>query len=92
MPHGVDRDEIMKHMAANGVDTRPVFYCAHHMPMYETGQVLPIAEEISRRGISLPSFPALTDDEVRTVAAALREAIRDQSVPGSDGPVGGDLG
>lgn len=92
VPQGVDRDEVMRHMAANEVDTRPVFYCAHHMPMYATGQDLPVAEEISRRGISLPSFPALTDDEVRKVAAALREAIRTQSVPGNDGPVGGDLG
>lgn len=92
VPHGVDRDEVMRHMAANGVDTRPVFYCAHHMPMYATDQVLPVAEEISRRGISLPSFPALSDDEVRQVAAALQDAIRAQSTPGSEGPAGGDLG
>lgn len=76
VPQGVDRDAVMQHMAAAGVDTRPVFYCAHHMPMYATGQSLPMAEDIASRGISLPSYPALTDEEVRTVAEALKTAIR----------------
>jgi perosamine synthetase len=78
VPMGIDRDEVMRHMAGNGVDTRPVFYCAHHMPMYATGQSLPVAEDISRRGISLPSFPALNEEQVRRVADALVAAIRSQ--------------
>lgn len=76
LPEGVDRDAVMQHMAASGVDTRPVFYCAHHMPMYETGQSLPVAEDISRRGVSLPSYPGLTDADVLKVAEALKTAIR----------------
>jgi perosamine synthetase len=92
VPEGVDRDEVMRHMAENGVDTRPVFYCAHHMPMYATQQSLPVAEEISRRGISLPSFPALTDEQVRQVSAALRDAVRTHSASGGADPLGGDLG
>ena len=79
VPEGVDRDEVMQHMAGNGVDTRPVFYCAHHMPMYATGQSLPVAEDISRRGISLPSFPGLTDEQVVRVADSLIAAIRAQA-------------
>ena len=79
VPDGVDRDQVMQHMAANGVDTRPVFYCAHHMPMYATGQSLPVAENISRRGISLPSYPGLTDEQVAEVAAGLVSAIRAQA-------------
>lgn len=76
VPQGVDRDAVMAHMAASGVDTRPVFYCAHHMPMYATEQSLPVAEDISRRGISLPSYPGLTDEDVLKVAEALKTAIR----------------
>jgi perosamine synthetase len=75
VPHGADRDAVMQQMAAKGIDTRPVFYCAHHMPMYATGQSLPVAEDISNRGISLPSYPALTDDQVLRVADALKAAI-----------------
>ena len=69
----------MQHMAAVGVDTRPVFYCAHHMPMYADGRSLPVAEDISRRGISLPSYPGLADDELLRVADALKAAIRVQA-------------
>lgn len=78
VPEGINRDEIMLHMAAAGVDTRPVFYCAHHMPMYASGQSLPVAEDISQRGISLPSYPSLTDDDVVRVAEAVKSAILDQ--------------
>lgn len=76
LPAGVDRDLVMAHLAEEGIDTRPVFYCAHHMPMYATGQSLPIAEGIAARGISLPSYPDLTDDQVLRVASSFKSAIR----------------
>ena len=40
LPRGVDRDRLMDEMLSRGVDTRPVFHCAHQMPMYATGPVL----------------------------------------------------
>lgn len=79
LPSGIDRDAAIAHMANAGVDTRPVFYCAHHMPMYATGQSLPVAEDISRRGISLPSYPDLSDADVLRVVDALLSAIHAQA-------------
>jgi perosamine synthetase len=75
LPSGVDRDATMDGLAAAGIETRPVFECAHEMPMYCQGQRFPIAEEVSRRGISLPSFPALTDDEITYVARTLTRIL-----------------
>lgn len=75
LPPGCDRNGVMAYLAAQGIDSRPVFYCAHHMPMYQRTEHFPIAEDIASRGISLPSYPALTDDQVRKVAATLREAV-----------------
>lgn len=74
LPAGVDRYEVMRLMAEQGVDSRPLFYCAHQMPMYLQEDKFPVAQGIAARGISLPSYPTLTDDEVRRVAATLREA------------------
>jgi len=74
LPFGCDREEVMKIMAAQGVDTRPVFFCAHHMPMYRSDERFPIAEDIAARGLSLPSYPALSDEEVAAIAAALASA------------------
>jgi perosamine synthetase len=78
LPEGADRDRIMTDMQTAGIETRPVFYCAHTMPMYATGDKLPVAEAIAARGISLPSFPSLTDGEVNRVADALGAALATQ--------------
>jgi len=74
LPEGCDRDAVMARMAANGVDSRPVFYCAHHMPMYLRDEHFPRAEAIAARGISLPSYPGLSDDDVAQVCAVLKAA------------------
>jgi perosamine synthetase len=71
----VDRSDVMQRLAEDGVDSRPAFYCAHHMPMYRTGDSHPVAEDIAARGISLPSFPGLSDEQVISVCASLRRAV-----------------
>lgn len=80
LPRGADREKLMAAMAAAQVETRPVFYCAHQMPMYAKGQRLPTSEDISARGISLPSYPSLTDAEQDRVAEALAAALRAQGL------------
>ncbi len=76
LPEGADREGVMAAMAARGVETRPVFHCAHTMPVQFQAVALPVAEEIATRGISLPSFPALTRDEQDRVVEALGLALR----------------
>ncbi len=75
LPANADRDAVMEYMAQRGVETRPLFYCAHQLPMYAEDTHYPASEEISRRGISLPSFPALTDEEIGKVAMTLETAL-----------------
>lgn len=80
LPRGCDRDQLMATMAAARVETRPVFHCAHQMPMYQRGQRLPIAEDIAARGVSLPSYPTLTEGEQDHVVEALCAALRAQGL------------
>jgi Predicted pyridoxal phosphate-dependent enzyme apparently involved in regulation of cell wall biogenesis len=75
LPHGTDRDLLMKRLGEKGIDSRPVFFPAHHMPMYLTGDAHPVAEDIAARGISLPSFPGLRDEQVVAIANALNSLI-----------------
>ncbi len=70
LPPGSDRDCIMELMESRGVETRPVFHCAHQMPMYKNDTPFPVSEGISARGISLPSYPELTADDIDRVADA----------------------
>jgi perosamine synthetase len=70
----------MAQMGSQGVETRPVFHCAHTMPMYATGETLSVAEGIAARGLSLPSFPTLTEDEILRVVDALIAALTNQGL------------
>jgi perosamine synthetase len=80
LPRDSDREWIMDEMRRQGVDSRPVFHCSHHMPMYapqapSNGGDLRIAEDIARRGLSLPSFPSMSNDMVDRVCDALAGAL-----------------
>ena len=44
--------------------------------MYDRGDRYPVAENIAAHGMSLPSFPDLTDDEIAYVVDTLCEALR----------------
>jgi perosamine synthetase len=76
LPKVANRDLIMDRMRQAAIETRPAFYCAHKLPMYARGQTFPIAEDISSRGISLPSYPTLTSTDLDRVALALSAALR----------------
>ncbi|MFH1152921.1 MAG: DegT/DnrJ/EryC1/StrS family aminotransferase, partial [Pseudomonadota bacterium] len=70
------RDAIMLSLKNDGVETRPVFYPIHAMPMYLTpGEHHDNAEELSRRGILLPSWPDLDDSRLTHIAACLAKAL-----------------
>lgn len=80
LPRGVDRDKVMAGLSEAGIDTRPVFYCAHQMPMYLSDKPFPVAEDIASRGISLPSFPGLSDNQVAQVSDALLKVLANSRV------------
>ena len=59
------RDDFRDYLQSKGIETRPIFYPIHTMPMYSLKyESNPVAEDISRRGINLPSYPDLTKNEL----------------------------
>jgi perosamine synthetase len=70
--HARHRDPLRDFLAAKGVETRPLFYPAHTMPMYASAQGHPVAEDLASRGINLPSWPALSDADVRYIAGCMK--------------------
>jgi perosamine synthetase len=85
LPAGLDREVLMETLKSAGVDSRPVFYCSHHLPMYadntDVSSSFPIAEDIAARGISLPSYPSMTNEMVEWVCTALIAAIENLQSP-----------
>lgn len=70
--NSADRDPLRDHLAAHGIETRPLFYPVHTMPMYaKKFQKHPVAENLGWRGINIPSFPDLTEEDVKYISAQI---------------------
>ncbi|MCU1393894.1 MAG: DegT/DnrJ/EryC1/StrS family aminotransferase [Ilumatobacteraceae bacterium] len=66
------RDEIMAELAAEGIETRPVFYPMHHLPPYlDSSTPRPVAERLAAQGLSLPTHGYLTEADTQRVAERL---------------------
>ena len=69
VPKAEVRDPLRQHLSEAGIETRPFFYPAHTMPMYSGNYSShPVAEDLAERGINLPSWPGLSDEQVQKVA------------------------
>jgi perosamine synthetase len=78
LPTGVNSDEVAQEMLEEGVECRRVFYPLHAMPAFSafsSDEDYPVSELISERGLSLPSWPGLTDEDLATVASCLTSSI-----------------
>lgn len=70
---GLSRNELRQALRAAGIDTRPFFYPVHTLPMYNTGQSLPVAEDLGRRGLNLPSGATLTVAQIDYICETIRK-------------------
>lgn len=70
----LDRNEVIDFLAKQGIETRPFFYPVHTMPVYQGLNYydFSISEEISRKGINLPTFYGLKEEEIRLIADFLK--------------------
>ncbi len=71
------RDALRDRLREERIETRPFFPPVHLMPMYrkEPREIHPHAEAVSERGMNLPSFPDLDDDQVDFVSGCVREFL-----------------
>ncbi|OGN90448.1 MAG: hypothetical protein A2Z70_02455 [Chloroflexi bacterium RBG_13_48_17] len=65
-----NRDYVMKKMLEAGIETRPGFYPFSVLPVYDCPP-LPIAEEVGRNVISLPSFTSIKNSEIEYICDKL---------------------
>ena len=75
--YGLNRDELRRVLAENGIETRTFFIPMHCQPVYWQqfkGQRYPVAEALCRDGFYLPSASSLTLDEIEYVTGVIRDA------------------
>ncbi len=70
-----ERDTVIARLYANGIDTRPFFYPLSALPMYER-KSSPVSENLSSRGINLPTYPGLSDSDIERICRALLGLIQ----------------
>jgi perosamine synthetase len=80
LPDGVDRDATMVKLGEMGIESKPYLPAIHLMSFYRErfgwreGQ-FPVCEDVSRRSLALPFFPAITESQVGRVAEALAQLL-----------------
>jgi len=75
------RSKVRKILSDNGIETRPVFFPINTLPMYKDGVVFKNATYLSQRGINLPSYPDLTDDQVKNICNLIRGYFNEANHP-----------
>ncbi len=73
---GISRQELMDRLATKGVESRTFFYPVHVQPIYSAqhaAEEFPVADELSKKGINLPSSNSMTEEEVRYVCKCIVE-------------------
>ena len=78
---GCSRDELMRELAERGVETRTFFIPMHEQPLFHRQGLFrderyPVASNIGRRGLYLPSSTGLSDADIAYVVEAVREVQR----------------
>ena len=88
--NGEKRDRLMQSLASSGIETRPVFYPLHAVPLYEalhketvsannglaSDMHLPFASFIAARGINLPTHATLNEPDIEYIAMRLKEHLK----------------
>ena len=76
LQHRSQRDPVRASLTEAGVETRPIFYPVHTMPMYHSDKTnFPIAESIAARGINLPSWQGLAQADIHEIAAVIKGCL-----------------
>lgn len=71
-----EREALRAHLDENGIETRPLFYPVHTMPMYsDKYQRHPVAENIGWRGVNLPSYPGLKTEDIEFICNKIKEVL-----------------
>jgi len=69
---GMSRDELIKKLKEHNIDSRPFFYPLNELPPYKTDENFPVSEELSKKGINLPSSVKLTKQDIQYIAETIK--------------------
>ncbi|EGO86890.1 perosamine synthetase, partial [Clostridium botulinum C str. Stockholm] len=70
----VTRDELIKILSENGIESRPFFMPVHDMPPYVDclHGSMDVTNEISAKGINIPSSVSLTKENIEFICSVIK--------------------
>lgn len=68
-----DRDGLKQYLHSCGIGSREFYPALHSEPAYGYSGDFPVTDEISRKGLWLPSYVDLSENEVEFVCSKIRE-------------------
>jgi len=77
---GMSRDDLMKELEEKGIETRPFFIPMHEQPAFQKmglfkGESYPVAEELSRKGMHLPSGSGLREEAIQLICNTIKQEL-----------------
>jgi len=77
LPDLATRELVMNALMEQGIETRPFFLPMSSQPPFRKllSRSLPVSDELSRRGLNLPSGPLLTENEVDRICDCIRVTL-----------------
>ncbi|GMT99594.1 DegT/DnrJ/EryC1/StrS aminotransferase family protein [Corallococcus caeni] len=76
LPSGRDRRSVADQLWASGIETRPFFHPLHRQPSVPPVRgAFPRSEQLSNRGLYLPSYVGMAERELNRVVHAIHRAL-----------------
>ena len=69
------KEEVIERLEKEGIETRPFFIPLNQMPPYFTKEHFPVAEELEKRGLNLPSSSKLKKEEIEKICKIIKEVL-----------------
>jgi len=76
---GISRDELIEELEKKGIETRTFFISMNEQPVFQDmglfkfkGESYPVADELARKGLYLPSSSGLKEEEIRYICDAIK--------------------
>lgn len=72
----ISRDALMDKLKDDGIETRPLFYPMHQMPVYEDKDAkCPISEKVAANGLNLPTHALLSREDVTYICDKIKSYV-----------------
>ncbi|RJP24571.1 MAG: DegT/DnrJ/EryC1/StrS family aminotransferase [Candidatus Abyssobacteria bacterium SURF_5] len=74
----INRDQVIKHFKDKYVDMRPFFYPLSSLPMFDKKLTNTVSYDTYERGINLPSYYDLNQENVEFICKQLRDFLKEK--------------